>query len=70
MQLPVSLIDALTEYKQDLRKIGFHAKIERIFRKKAHCPASPHATCAIARLRTKDRTKTGQPRKSYKETFY
>ena len=35
MQLPVSLIDALTEYKQDLRKIGFHAKIEGIFPKKA-----------------------------------
>ena len=43
------------EKTQDLRKIGFHAKIEGIFPKKAQW---------IALLRTKDCAKTGQLRKS------
>ena len=51
MQLPVSLIDALTEYKQDLRKIGFHAKIERIEESAMNCATTnqrPHENGSTA----------------------
>ena len=53
------------ESVQDLRKFVSCDEINCSEPKNAHCPASPHATCAIALLRTKDHTKMSKLRKSY-----